>query len=408
MTDDGPEFHTRAVTPLSPLPLHPPIPPESSNLPILRNQTDPVFNMTSTHLAPHESEFVEAPVDTAIGQDDVVEDDKDDSSDPFAEDDNDTSASGMATTIAVTDQSADDYAMTFDSDGAGEGDGNSSTQDVPNTIVDQNLTSDAAVPNIADTAHPTEVVLPSASSTSLQPSQNFPSYITSHSEPTPVAPTVSEDAAVPNAHTAASEPTQLPKSGYEGIENGEIDIQQLLDNITANAENNASTPSSAKALPTSYPMSGASDPAHSSLPPRPPAQQRQAMNASGYHVGPSGYSSYGPSGASMPLAAAGAPGTSTGPRTGLPPPPTASFAAQSSLPTNSQNAYPQTQRSGAGRSSERGDSVDDPDAPWGPATQKLYDDFLADERMYVTEGLWDRFPAGSRLFIGMPDVLAIL
>jgi hypothetical protein len=46
------------------------------------------------------------------------------------------------------------------------------------------------------------------------------------------------------------------------------------------------------------------------------------------------------------------------------------------------------------------DEADDIDAKWGPEVQKLYDEFLADERMYVTEGLWDRFPIGSRLFIG--------
>jgi hypothetical protein len=46
------------------------------------------------------------------------------------------------------------------------------------------------------------------------------------------------------------------------------------------------------------------------------------------------------------------------------------------------------------------DESDDLDAKWGPEVQKLYDEFLANERMYVTEGLWDRFPIGSRLFIG--------
>ena len=44
--------------------------------------------------------------------------------------------------------------------------------------------------------------------------------------------------------------------------------------------------------------------------------------------------------------------------------------------------------------------ADDYEMSWTPAVQKLYDEFLADERMYVSEGLWDRFPAGSRLFIG--------
>lgn len=42
----------------------------------------------------------------------------------------------------------------------------------------------------------------------------------------------------------------------------------------------------------------------------------------------------------------------------------------------------------------------DDDSPWGPEVQKKYDEFLHDERIYVTEGLWDRFPMGSRLFVG--------
>lgn len=42
----------------------------------------------------------------------------------------------------------------------------------------------------------------------------------------------------------------------------------------------------------------------------------------------------------------------------------------------------------------------DEDAPWGPETQKIYDSFLEDERRYVSDGKWENFPAGSRLFIG--------
>lgn len=44
--------------------------------------------------------------------------------------------------------------------------------------------------------------------------------------------------------------------------------------------------------------------------------------------------------------------------------------------------------------------LSDDDMPWGPEVQKKYDEFLHDERIYVTEGLWDRFPMGSRLFVG--------
>ena len=32
--------------------------------------------------------------------------------------------------------------------------------------------------------------------------------------------------------------------------------------------------------------------------------------------------------------------------------------------------------------------------------EKLYEEFLHDEAIYVAEGTWDRFPQGSRLFVG--------
>ncbi|OJJ51975.1 hypothetical protein ASPSYDRAFT_63068 [Aspergillus sydowii CBS 593.65] len=40
------------------------------------------------------------------------------------------------------------------------------------------------------------------------------------------------------------------------------------------------------------------------------------------------------------------------------------------------------------------------DTRWGIYVQEKYDLFLHDERIHVTEGLWDRFPYGSRLFVG--------
>ncbi|KAJ9604119.1 nuclear polyadenylated RNA-binding protein 3 [Cladophialophora chaetospira] len=45
-------------------------------------------------------------------------------------------------------------------------------------------------------------------------------------------------------------------------------------------------------------------------------------------------------------------------------------------------------------------SSDPAERPWSPHTQTLYDSFLEDERRYVTEGIWDKFPMGSRLFVG--------
>ncbi|KAI5284623.1 hypothetical protein KEM54_001188, partial [Ascosphaera aggregata] len=43
----------------------------------------------------------------------------------------------------------------------------------------------------------------------------------------------------------------------------------------------------------------------------------------------------------------------------------------------------------------------DDEAPWPPEIQRKYDAFLHDERVYVTEGKWDRFAPGSRLFVDL-------
>ena len=35
-----------------------------------------------------------------------------------------------------------------------------------------------------------------------------------------------------------------------------------------------------------------------------------------------------------------------------------------------------------------------------PDVERQYEDYLHDEEIYVSEGTWDRFPQGSRLFVG--------
>src|SRR5690606_1947974 len=54
------------------------------------------------------------------------------------------------------------------------------------------------------------------------------------------------------------------------------------------------------------------------------------------------------------------------------------------------------------RSMSQSSSVEDEGEgkPFTPEEEKAYDEFLSEEREYVSKGQWDRFPAGSRLFIG--------
>lgn len=41
--------------------------------------------------------------------------------------------------------------------------------------------------------------------------------------------------------------------------------------------------------------------------------------------------------------------------------------------------------------------------PRRPDAERLFEEFLHDEAIYVSEGTWDRFPQGSRLFVGKSD-----
>lgn len=99
------------------------------------------------------------------------------------------------------------------------------------------------------------------------------------------------------------------------------------------------------------------------------------------------------------MASGGAPGTE--PIAGnLPPPPVATFQHNPPPGAESQASQEAAKKGRTDKQPLRTGKGGDDDAPWGPEVQKKYDEFLHDERIYVTEGLWDRFPMGSRLFVG--------
>jgi len=418
MTPEAPEFRTKTLSPVSPLPLHP---PEPSNIPVLRNQIDPIFNMTTTHL-----EKTPAAV-TAPQPIQASEPSQDDSKSPSA--DSSFSDAYKEQTVGTVEQQADnadqatdisdDYAMAVDSDGEEQAD----SQDISQAKIE----SDAKSLPVAVQDHPlaSSILSYDPPTTDLaQPGQNI--------QPTPTNPNTAPptvDATANNDYydtVAAQNSIEATKPGtqtYDDIASGGIDIQQLLDNITANAEKNDSnstvtTPStqSSKIPPIVQGNSGL--PTHASLPPRPniPQMRPYPDDIQKYHAGAPGVPqlsvSYRPPGVPSALIAAGAPGTSTDPRGGLPPPPSASFrpVPMSSGSPVSPASYNQSNRS-AGQdrqftSIEAQDEADEADAKWGPDVQKIYDDFLADERMYVQEGLWDKFPLNSRLFIGKQETIA--
>ncbi|KAB8292974.1 hypothetical protein EYC80_007338 [Monilinia laxa] len=312
-------------------------------------------------------------------------------SDAYDEKDEDTTGAK-----AEEEDGSDDYAMTFDSDGEEHSDSHDQSQAVDqksnslsNTVPTSELST--SLPNDRSATFDTQ------NGPETQPAPTTPS-LTVASIPQPTAAQSSDD---------SQNPTIKTESTNSEDTNGDIDIQQLLDNITANAEINAQAARPNSSSSSNAPPKGSSSlPTHASLPPRPQITQiPKRSNYTSfddphkYNVGGSGYShqpnSYNHSGVTPSLVAVGAPGTATDSRYGLPPPPSVSF--NHSQDAKSPNHYLQSHHIPSVPSS---DGHDNDDRPWGPAVQKKYDEFLDRERTYVTEGLWERFPKGSRLFIG--------
>lgn len=224
----------------------------------------------------------------------------------------------------------------------------------------------------------------------------------------------------------ASEPKQEdPDSKPDDVQMeddaGAIDIQKLVDQITAKAEAEtkaeASTEQPAEqkaAMPTQSDQNASQSPPFSSMSvnpaslpskpplalPPPPSQARDhahlpQLGALGtdfpsYSSGPLAHS---PSSINQPgqYALSGAPSTSPAAHTFPSSMPSGYNAAPSFAPYPNAQAYP-----GAGA------HISAPGPPGFDANsvQQAYDAFLADERKHMSEAKWERFPEGSRIFIG--------
>jgi nuclear polyadenylated RNA-binding protein 3 len=288
MTPEAPEFRTKALSPVSPLPLHP---PEPANIPILQNQIDPVFNMTSTHLDPNPPISVVtalAPMqDSTAPQDDSKSPSADSSfSDAYKEQPQGTEEKQDYDVNQDTDIS-DDYAMAVDSDGEEHTD----SQDISQAKIDSDTKSLPAT--VSDHTLP-------SSTLSHDPPATDNAQTGQDAQPTPansapIHPTVGDAANTDHSDTVpaqtSSEETKPDPHTYDDVANGGIDIQQLLDNITANAEKNESNP--AATTPTTQssktPLSKGSSglPIHASLPPRPNIPQKRPYqdDIQKYHTG---------------------------------------------------------------------------------------------------------------------------
>lgn len=202
--------------------------------------------------------------------------------------------------------------------------------------------------------------------------------------------------------------------GFGHSTGGGVNFQTLLDNLTPSTGTNTSHEGNAAASVPSHSSqthgntaSASALPAAPNLPPRPPPQEKPATHPN--YAPEDDIRSYHPHSRKtpnapyrgqpvQPLMTAAAPGSATS--NGIPNAPYTQPPPLSSTHSNKSPSTPNFRhRDSIDRRQEREDNNDE-DARWPPEINRKYEDFLEDERRFVTDGQWDQFPAGSRLFIG--------
>ena len=440
---EAPRFHGKTLSPESPRPLHI---PEPSSIPVLQNQIDPIFNQMSTHLGPSNSfNMSSAMQNRAAGT--APQDTPFSTSVPAAVENGLDGNTSRRDNVVATDHGDDDYALSFGDEEMEEQQGYSDTSPNHSSIFAvEPPSSVAAYESLSGPAQTESTPLPSGPvfpsfENAIQHSNNPPEPFQEVGGLLPVshAETALISTADMNPIHALDGDTNADEEASATVNNGGVNYQTLLDNLTPSTTTGpsaehifsitADSPTDTANTPTENHANNSSAALSltAGLPPRPPPQEKPAIHPNytpgddirSYHLPRTQNTSANPTytaqssnsyrpaqGFPHSIVAAGAPGTSSAPN-GLPPPPLATFQ-QPPPSANQAHNSPSTQNfrqrdstgRGEARSAVTADYDDDDDAPWGPEVQKKYDEFLRDERVFVTEGLWDRFPPGSRLFIG--------
>lgn len=329
----------------------------------------------------------------------------------------------------VPQEETDDYAMTFDSpaekeqmDGEDEEQADKESQQQPQKVVsDAPESINISEPPVQPDAVPTQTTQPASvdppapnlTDQGPQPDQTISAQDAPISQPSengngsPPAqddvPDAAASAISPNVkpeETASEEATDVqpkPEDVEMTTESAQdatsLDIQKLVDEITA--KNEATEPDNKLATSPS-----STDVDMSSLPPKPALtheQSKQTYTPATYH-----HASL-PNAPSFPTGSANLPAQPV--QSSQPPQPAyasngngapgvsqqSPFTAASATFASYPNAYPsasptQQQQQAPGFN--------------GNGLQQTYDDFLADERKAMAEAKWERFPEGSRIFIG--------
>ena len=405
------------MTPECPVPVHV---PEPQNIPVLMNQTDLAFNDMSTHMEQRyppqnhtepESNDLQYQISEIFSQ-------------PVESNESKSDQPGEGGLGGVEHKSDNDAALKSAQAYNSEVIKTHQELDMPDT----HSYAQASVP-ISDPDSPSNYA--KITSTSLSPTQNH------------FAPAVAKEAvAIPSDESQSTPVSQgpdaaaLPPPGESDVHSpasgsdvndGGVNYQALLDNLspsttTAPASDIVTTTTTAAPPAPSSPSSAqtpiATLPIPAGLPPRPPPQEKPAIHPN-YTPGEDIRSYHHPPAAQTSIASTSFSAQSSNPPrpaqsynasnivapNGLPPPPLATFQQPLSK-TNQSQTSPQDpqggQREHSGQNTARPSISQDgeDEVPRNPDVEKLYEEFLRDEAIYVAEGTWDRFPQGSRLFIG--------
>ena len=391
---EAPHYNGKTLSPASPKPIHI---PDLDSIPVLQNQIDPVFNLVTSHMATpssaEQSRYPPAPQDVLA------------TSPPSFSADDTPAVNGEH--VSLTQSVSQNDNLLQDNDIF-----NVIANDDPN-----NQQASSLEPNESATAHAT------SNHASLISKQHQPAIAPDNAalsmdistSPTDTH-TMSDHAASVASHGAAQISAKSPIQGLN-IDTG--NIQALLDNLIASASSNApapgfnstTAPQASSPADSQTPISALPTPA--GLPPRPPPQDEPSIH-SNYAPGQSLRSYHNSSSntaqiqnaqthSSYPSDSNHSAANTVGPN-GLPPPPAATFQQ----PSNPSQPTPQEFSL-----QQQANNVGTPLAALPPLHTELqnsqpaddqeqaYQDFLRAEASYVADGTWDRFPHGSRLFVGM-------
>ncbi|KAG8529244.1 uncharacterized protein KY384_005879 [Bacidia gigantensis] len=387
---EAPHYNGLTLSPASPKPIHV---PDSQTVPVLQNQADGEFNLA-------------AYMENATSGQGVID------------------STGLDHyQVAPTQEASATTIATLNGEVAGEQQPIMKAEDVVKESQDQvysTIHASTEHPDVstghAEFASAPENIHPFASEPNH--GQNLYASVQDAFEQQPIQ--------ADNSYPQADSSTALDQSQPENpetspkkeltIETG--NIQALLDNLIASAstapaadsvQTSAPAPTASAGPQVSSPSSAQTPisalPTPAGLPPRPPPQDEPTIHPN-YTAGQSIRSYHNPPPPNTTQTSTGrlppnhAPASTVGPN-GLPPPPAASF--QQSIAPSQPSPQEQTSLTESSVSAAQPDApplIEPQQAAAAPDTDSAYQDFLREEASYVAEGTWDRFPQGSRLFLG--------